>query len=85
MDKPPAKLSHSPRIAPELAPYVSRELKPDSPDALEQGCTCNPMRNRFGAGHSMDGEAFYYPENECPLHGLDALSGAIEHSPDKIP
>jgi hypothetical protein len=60
----------SPRIAPE---FSDPELKPGAPDALAHGCTCDPFQNRFGAGQHEDGSAVYFPDQDCPLHGLEAI------------
>lgn len=65
----------SPRIAPE-APFQDPELKPGAPDALAKGCTCDPHRNRYGAGQHEEGAAVYLPDLNCPLHGLEAIAKA---------
>jgi hypothetical protein len=60
----------SPRIAPE---FQEPEFMPGAPDALQNGCTCDPHQNRYGAGQHEDGTAVYFPDQDCPLHGLEAI------------
>ena len=66
----------SPSIAAGLGAFREPELKPGAPDALELGCTCDPVKNRYGAGQHEDGSAHYFAEPYCPLHGLKALAKA---------
>ena len=65
-----ADVLRSPRIA---SAFQEPELKPGAPDALAQGCTCDPIQNRYGAGQHENDSAVYFPDQDCPLHGLDAL------------
>jgi hypothetical protein len=60
----------SPPISP---PFQDPELKPGAPDALEEGCICDPHLNFYGAGQHHEGSAIYFPEQGCPLHGLEAI------------
>jgi hypothetical protein len=46
---------------------------PGSRRAVEKGCTCSPEANNFGRGMQEADEFFFFPELECPLHGIDAL------------
>lgn len=76
-----ARVLHSPSIS-AAAPFQDVELKPGTPDALQKGCTCDPFHNRFGAGHHEDGKAVYFPNQDCPLHGVEAVEEAMEFSSD---
>jgi hypothetical protein len=51
----------------------SREAEhtPGSPEAIAEGCTCDPVLNSDGRGTlSESGQVAFMPNNDCPLHGL---------------
>ena len=50
----------------------SRALDPGSGAARAQGCICSPERNNDGQGVNTDKGLTFYPNNDCPLHGLEA-------------
>jgi len=66
----------SPSTAAGLGAFRELELKPGAPVALEIGCTCDPVINGYGAGQHEEGDAHYFAEPYCPLHGLKALAKA---------
>ena len=47
---------------------------PGSPKAVEQGCTCPVIDNRYGRGIRDDRDEFWIA-CQCPLHGFDAEDG----------
>jgi hypothetical protein len=47
------------------------EHTPGSPEAIAEGCTCDPVINSHGRGTlSSSGQVAFMPNNDCPLHGL---------------
>jgi hypothetical protein len=50
---------------------------PGAPEAVAEGCTCDPVRNAHGKGWPMPGIAglVHSPDPACPLHGIDAVMG----------
>jgi hypothetical protein len=48
---------------------LSEPPPPGSPEAIAQGCICEPARNFHGAGAVGPMGRLFYPENDCPLHG----------------
>jgi hypothetical protein len=48
-----------------------------SPTAIAKGCTCDPKRHANGGGHDLMGRHTWFPANDCPMHGLDALLQAV--------
>jgi hypothetical protein len=53
-----------------------REEWPGSPEAVECGCTCDPVLNRQGEGQGgASANRLFRPDRECPLHGFDAVFG----------
>jgi hypothetical protein len=47
-----------------------------SHEAIEHGCTCDPVQNRYGEGQrGTSGTRLFAPDEECPLHGLEAVFG----------
>lgn len=60
-------------------PIDAPRLDPGSPEARSSGCTCDPVRNRYGAG-VLDEEGRgpgFFPDWDCPLHGLEAIAKLI--------
>ena len=52
----------------------SPETYPGSREAVEEGCTCDPIQNHHGDG--LIGESrfrLFHPDPECPLHGFEAV------------
>ena len=46
------------------------EHTPGSPEALAEGCTCDPLINAAGRGAlTSSGQIAFMPANDCPLHG----------------
>jgi hypothetical protein len=50
---------------------MSDTPNPGSPKAVEEGCTCPVLDNRYGKGVRDDREEFWIA-CQCPLHGLHA-------------
>jgi hypothetical protein len=47
------------------------EHTPGSPEAIAEGCTCDPVINSNGRGTvSASGQVAFIPNDDCPLHGL---------------
>jgi hypothetical protein len=46
---------------------------PGSRDAIAKGCKCSAIDNNYGKGTQQGDEFLFFPELECPLHGIDAL------------
>lgn len=44
-----------------------KELPPGSPEAIVQGCTCDPDLNNNGDGRNNRREA-YTIDSDCPVH-----------------
>jgi hypothetical protein len=54
-----------------------RELCPGSKEAVERGCTCDPVENRNGNGQlGGSGARLFRPDDDCPLHGFQAVFGS---------
>lgn len=55
------------------------DYAPGSPEAIERGCTCDPIRNARSAGTWGRGERgpLYVPDKNCPMHGLEALRRVV--------
>jgi hypothetical protein len=55
------------------------ELNPGDPQAIAQGCTCDPTANQNGRGSMLpDGRGpVYRADSECPMHGLDAIASLL--------
>jgi hypothetical protein len=52
----------------------SGERYPGSRDAIERGCSCDAVQNRYGEGQrSLSGFKLFVPDEECPLHGFKAV------------
>jgi hypothetical protein len=49
-----------------------RSLDPGAPLARVRGCICSPERNNDGSGVATEKGRMFYPNNDCPLHGLEA-------------
>lgn len=46
------------------------ELNPGSKEAIDQGCLCPIMDNRYGAGiYVKDSEPVFVMNENCPVHG----------------
>lgn len=71
-----------PDLVPKLPPdpegvsAAIEELSPGSPQAIAQGCICDPGKNNGGRGEENDGLRFQV-DKRCPLHGIAAVK-AIE-------
>ena len=52
------------------------EHQPGSPEAIAQGCTCPPQAGP-GAVFGSDGTPTYVCDQDCPMHGLEAMKRAI--------
>jgi hypothetical protein len=53
-----------------------RARSPGACEAIKRGCTCDPVENRNGEGRrGRSGMRLFAPDDECPLHGLDAAFG----------
>ena len=53
-----------------------RAQSPGSRDAIERGCTCDPVKNCAGEGRrGASGIRLFVPDDECPLHGVEAVFG----------
>jgi hypothetical protein len=56
----------------------ARPLKPASPEAITEGCTCPRGVNRHGEGlPQRGGTRMYFPDTRCPLHGLTMAKKVI--------
>lgn len=51
-------------------------MNPGSHDAVNAGCTCNPMDNNHGIGRCIGGIIMYWRNEDCELHGESIL---IDH------
>ena len=51
-----------------------KKPNPGSRDATMRGCTCGVRVNNHGLGHTEGGETYFFPDLDCPLHGVDAVS-----------
>ena len=61
-----------------------RARSPGSREAIERGCTCDAVENRQGEGRlGASGTRLFVPDQECPLHGLDAVFGASHRAPHR--
>jgi hypothetical protein len=63
-------------------PISSPRLNPGEPAAVEQECTCDPVKNRYGEGATakVPGKTIYYPDSDCPIHGLEAMAELVGES-----
>jgi hypothetical protein len=53
-----------------------RAQSPGSREAIERGCTCDPVDNERGEGRlGASGARLFVPDEECPVHGLEAVFG----------
>jgi hypothetical protein len=51
----------------------SPETYPGSREAVERGCTFDPIQNRHGEGQiGESGFRLFHPDIDCPLHGFEA-------------
>jgi hypothetical protein len=55
-------------------------LDPGSPEALANGCTCDPVENHHGKGEMLpEGRGpVFCPDNDCPLHGLETIAKLLD-------
>jgi hypothetical protein len=54
----------------EIERMTTRPPDPGSPDAIKEGCVCDPEANRHGKGVAMVGGIPWFTfKTECPLHG----------------
>jgi len=59
-----------------------RAQSPGSREAIERGCTCDPVDNERGEGRlGASGTRLFVPDQECPLHGLEAVFGTDHRAP----
>jgi hypothetical protein len=59
-----------------------RAQSPGSRAAIERGCTCDPVENCAGEGRrGASGTRLFVPDQECPLHGLEAVFGTDHRAP----
>lgn len=50
-----------------------RAQSPGSREAIERGCSCDPVENLHGEGRpGPSGFRLFVPDDQCPLHGLGA-------------
>jgi len=57
-----------------------RAQSPGAREAIERGCTCDPAENCAGEGRrGVSGARLFVPDQECPVHGLDAVFGTSTH------
>ena len=54
-----------------------RPLEPGEPLARAQGCICALERNNDGHGVQTAKGRTFYPDNDCPLHGLEATMATL--------
>lgn len=47
----------------------SEPLAPGSSEALQAGCRCPVIDNRYGRGIRFDGKVTYWYSEDCPIHG----------------
>jgi hypothetical protein len=52
------------------------EHHPGSPEAIAKGCTCPPQAGP-GAVIGSDGTPAFVCDQDCPMHGLEAMKRAI--------
>ena len=53
-----------------------RAQSPGAREAIERGCICDPVENWQGEGRrGASGIRLFVPDDECPLHGLNATFG----------
>jgi hypothetical protein len=51
-----------------------RAQSPGAREAIKRGCICDPVENCNGEGRQgASGTRVFVPNDECPLHGLDAV------------
>lgn len=53
-------------------------MNPGAPEAVNAGCTCNPLENNHGIGRSIGGKIRYWPAESCPLHSESEIVESIE-------
>lgn len=53
--------------------------KPGSAEAVDLGCTCPIIDNRYGKGWPTEEGPHYWTDENCPLHGTDQ---PLPHSED---
>jgi hypothetical protein len=66
------------RKAGEYEPEVVEP--PGSEEAKQQGCTCSRVKNRLGKGNVQPAERVYYPDVNCPMHGLRAVESLLKRT-----
>jgi hypothetical protein len=67
-----------PRRASKAIQMPARVLKPGSPAAICEGCSCDPLVNRHGQGLPQPNRAsIFFPDPNCSLHGLRATRDAL--------
>jgi hypothetical protein len=54
------------------------EHTPGSPEAIAEGCTCDPVANLHGHAEIFE------CDNNCPVHGLAELKRALEAGDARI-
>jgi hypothetical protein len=47
---------------------------PGSSEAIGRGCTCDVGDNNHGLGQNHGGQTYFFPDLDCPLHGVDAVT-----------
>jgi hypothetical protein len=56
-----------------------RAASAGSSEAVEHGCTCDPVENHYGEGQrGLSGTRLFIPDEKCPLHGVEAVFGGPE-------
>lgn len=60
-------------------------LRPGSPEAQREGCTCPVMDNHYGRGYWGNAEKYGYVHNaECPVHGFpESPEAPVDPEPKK--
>jgi len=51
-----------------------KKLDPGSREAIIRGCRCDVRINNHGLGYRDGGQTYFFPDLDCPLHGIDAVS-----------
>jgi hypothetical protein len=72
-DSEPFQVDSEPVLPVRRFCWMQEPAPPGSREAIAKGCKCSAKDNNYGKGTQQGDEFFFFPELECPLHGIDAL------------
>jgi len=69
-----------------MSSVTEPEHTPGSPEAIAQGCTCDPVANNGGLGSARSSGRFVFmPDNDCPLRELATIAQLLHDRARRCP